>query len=423
MSAEVGATASEVGAALQAETDLVAEIVAGMDSDHRWVAALVSRAFRTAVRLTGRCSTTAAGALTSLARYELALECGCPWRRERFTAPIDHALTSAEKYEILDRMCALSAFVARSGDVALLARLRAEGCVWDASTCAAAAEAGALGMLQWARANRCYWDMTTAALAALSGHMHVLRWAHANGCTISASLTYKYAAGSGRMEVLEWLLSIGLRADANACAAAAASGHLHVLRWLREHDCPWSHRTCTAAAGNGHLGVLKWARAHDCPWDAETCGVAAHGQHASVVRWAVDNGCPVSRDALLCRGSSRWLVENGHVAADNSACWSAAYSGDLPLLQWLISRGCLLHGMIIASAASGGHLEILKWAREEGCPWPHTIQVDIRHTETIEWLVCFSDFPTRQLRIIFHDTDGCPETLQLLRNAQVTVLT
>ena len=40
----------------------------------------------------------------------------------------------------------------------------------------------AAAMEQWARANGCEWDARTCAYAAKEGHLTVLQWAQANGC-------------------------------------------------------------------------------------------------------------------------------------------------------------------------------------------------------------------------------------------------
>ena len=48
--------------------------------------------------------------------------------------------------------------------------------------CQLAAAEGYLGLIKWARANGCPWDADTCANAAEGGHLEVLQWAHANGC-------------------------------------------------------------------------------------------------------------------------------------------------------------------------------------------------------------------------------------------------
>jgi hypothetical protein len=58
----------------------------------------------------------------------------------------------------------------------------ANGCDWDADTCAAAAKGSHLEVLQWVRVNGCDWNALTCTYAAEGGHLEVLQWARANGC-------------------------------------------------------------------------------------------------------------------------------------------------------------------------------------------------------------------------------------------------
>jgi hypothetical protein len=117
---------------------------------------------------------------------------------------------------------ALRQVAARVGNLEKLKLLRANGCPWNAQTCANAAGGGHLDVLQWARANGCPWDKWTCAFAAKGGHLEMLQWARANGC-------------------------------------------------------PWNAQTCANAAGGGHLDVLQWARANGCPWDKWTPRCVAVG--------------------------------------------------------------------------------------------------------------------------------------------------
>ena len=132
------------------------------------------------------------------------------------------------------------------------------------SLCEAAARSGQLEELQVLRADGCPWDAWTCAEAALGGHLEVLQWARANECP--------------------W--------DAWTCAYAARGGNLEVLQWARTNGCPWDAGTCKLAAHGGHLDVLQWARANGCPWDKTTLSVARAMDHFEMVNWAMANGCP-----------------------------------------------------------------------------------------------------------------------------------
>jgi hypothetical protein len=101
------------------------------------------------------------------------------------------------------------------------------------------------GRLAWAKANGCQWDAWTCARIAQAGSREALQWAREHGCP--------------------W--------EKNTCEQAASSGHVEVLRWARENDCPWDKDTCGVAAQYGQLEALRWAREHGCPWDGDTCEV------------------------------------------------------------------------------------------------------------------------------------------------------
>ena len=48
--------------------------------------------------------------------------------------------------------------------------------------------------------------------------------------------------------------------------------------------------------------------------------------------------------------------------------YHAVHTGDLPLLQCAVRRGCPTFA-VCREAAKAGHLEILEWAHEHDCPW------------------------------------------------------
>ena len=118
----------------------------------------------------------------------------------------------------------------------------AEPLVGKDDYCRCLAKEGQLAMLKWGHANGCPWDAWTCAWAARGGHLEVLQWARANGCP--------------------W--------DENTCSFAAGGGHLEVLQWARANGCPWDAWTGYWAARGGYLEVLQWARANSCPGTRDT---------------------------------------------------------------------------------------------------------------------------------------------------------
>ena len=64
----------------------------------------------------------------------------------------------------------------------------------------------------------------------------------------------------------------------------------------------------------------------------------------------------------------RWLKTQDYHGLDGRLFRETCESGNLEMMKWLRSEGCLWDARAYAGAASGGHLEALKWLRSEGCP-------------------------------------------------------
>ena len=84
--------------------------------------------------------------------------------------------------QVEDTQKVLQQEAAAKGQLEVLQWLHANGCPWNADTCAWAAKGGHLEVLQWARENGCPWDNLTCYWAIQYGHIELLNWAVANGC-------------------------------------------------------------------------------------------------------------------------------------------------------------------------------------------------------------------------------------------------
>ena len=231
----------------------------------------------------------------SRAMRDLVAEAGLRFKELHEDEAVELGCLSAvqrlQRGGLLSRQESLCEAAARSGQLEELQVLRADGCPWDAWTCAEAALGGHLEVLQWARANECPWDAWTCAYAARGGNLEVLQWARTNGCPWDAG-TCKLAAHGGHLDVLQWARANGCPWDESTCEEAAREGHLDVLQWACTNGCLWDAGTCMLAAHGGHLDVLQWARANGCPWDKTTLSVARAMDHFEMVNWAMANGCP-----------------------------------------------------------------------------------------------------------------------------------
>ncbi|CAM9808212.1 unnamed protein product, partial [Sphacelaria rigidula] len=162
--------------------------------------------------------------------------------------------------------------------------------------------------------------------------------------------------------------------DSSTCAHAARGGHMALLVWCRAHGCPWDEKTCDGAAMNGHLEVLQWCRAHGCRWSNNTWELAVMKGQLSILQWcAVSDfsrrvSCIFASKSL---GLLSWLLANDLTKVDGTitACWSAAFWGNLEVLQWLRTEGCPWNESVSLTAATCGNLDVLKWCTANGCPW------------------------------------------------------
>ena len=77
---------------------------------------------------------------------------------------------------------------------------------------------GSVKRLAWAKANGCPWEARTCADAVLGGHMQSKRNLQLESLMVAARRHFSKAAVGG--------------------------GNLEVLKWVREHDCPWDEGTC-----------------------------------------------------------------------------------------------------------------------------------------------------------------------------------
>jgi hypothetical protein len=141
-------------------------------------------------------------------------------------------------------------------------------------------------------------DRATACLyAAQGGQLKALQRLRIAGGELTAEC-FSYAAGSGSIPMLGYLLAAGCPFGRFMWYRAALSGHEHVAAWLRENTpaellnaeqmwaaigswpalrnlhrwgCPTDHSVTIAAARYGRIRVLKWLISIGCPYDQHWC--------------------------------------------------------------------------------------------------------------------------------------------------------
>jgi hypothetical protein len=184
------------------------------------------------------------------------------------------------------------------------------------------------------------------------GYIELFEWARENGCGPIYGMTGIIAARHGRLEVLQWLTSIGKPySDIPVTANAAENGHLHVLKWLHTQiSGPYLRHICYYAAKGGHLNVIEWA-VDNClrkggASDDETQLSAARYGHLHILKW---------------------LVQHNTVLDTHWCLYKAVRRGHYNVFMWLItSYDIVLTNYIYTAAAKGGNVDIIRTLRNHG---------------------------------------------------------
>jgi len=173
-----------------------------------------------------------------------------------------------------------------------------------------------------------------------------------------------YAAFTGNVDFLDWLLQHGICPDEEVIKIAVTKGYPNILKWLEQkvEGYPLPDQETANLATNG--GVIEWLERH---------GISPNVKKTNKDNYILD-----------------WMEEQG-VMLDIDAANAAAERGDTKALDWLRKRGVLPTQEAVFLAASGMRLnsidwiirnypslipfdELARWAREEEYP------------EIIEWL-------------------------------------
>lgn len=196
----------------------------------------------------------------------------------------------------------------------------------DEKVCTAAARGGHLSILQWLRNSYrfrprdvwnyerdfleyCPWNEETCEAAVRSHHTHVLEWLCSNGCPWWGN-TYQNASLSVQLLLLSATNRAGYHFPdtfESFALLAVTQGRLKVLQWLHSKGLRLQSIYCSLAARGGQLEILKWLRSRSCDWDECVPMNAVHNGHLDTFRWAVQNGCPYDvQELLLVTEASLW---------------------------------------------------------------------------------------------------------------------
>ncbi|KAG3135868.1 hypothetical protein C6341_g21617 [Phytophthora cactorum] len=154
---------------------------------------------------------------------------------------------------------------------------------------------------------------------------------------------------------------------------AASTGQLEVLKFFLEKDSGHTQEQYEVGVGevdgNGddHQAI---GESNGVTWGGKDMLLAAQNGHNAIVRWLQE------RTGRAQRGHGAVLMYS-------------VLSGDLSLVQWLISRGFQARqdACLVDCAAEEGHLSLLQWLVEHGFAGNERwIQFPSKHLDVIKWL-------------------------------------
>ncbi len=179
--------------------------------------------------------------------------------------------------------------------------------------------------------------------------------------------------------------------------------HREILSWLEPEEQQVTRLTNRYFAGliqprdvnllrfGARRGLLEYCEIGlsrgNSKWNI--CETAAiHGQ-LEVLQWARSQGC--LWDSNTCAQTARkghlevlqWARSNG-CSWNAWTCFWAALEGHLEVLKWARSQGCPWDSDVCFQAAKNGHLEVLQWAVENGCPWHHQSVVIALYPQNVQ---------------------------------------
>mmetsp|Transcript_39072 Transcript_39072/g.76184 ORF Transcript_39072/g.76184 Transcript_39072/m.76184 type:complete len:522 (-) Transcript_39072:113-1678(-) len=163
--------------------------------------------------------------------------------------------------------------------------------------------------------------------------------------------------------------------------------------------------TCIAAVEGNQKFILEWMfdvgySAKDHNSSQRITSSAAQTGNMEMLQWLVSKGCECGTRtyyAAARKGQAdimRWLydVQGCRPDAEDSAAITASIvlRGKTELLELAREHGCRWDYRTCKNAAMKGHLKILMWAREEGCEWDcntTTYAAKKGHIEVFQWSV------------------------------------
>lgn len=242
--------------------------------------------------------------------------------------------------------------------------------------------------------------------AAVQGDMAMLAWLQEYCEDACEPWTLRMAAERGHFQVVKWIYDqeYGYSKAFHPSFRIIKNGHFEIFRWLfmqldlaplRKYPQQWANEAIAEAVKAGHLESVQLLypitnKRMDLGSTAAFCG------QLPIIQWLLAQGAPCTARAIDLAAINgylhiiRWLHDQGAGCTTN-AMDGAARENFADVVQWLHtnrSEGCTSDAM--DQAATNGWLEMVVWLHEhrtEGC----TVRAmdgaaGMGHLEVVQWL-------------------------------------
>lgn len=283
-------------------------------------------------------------------------------------------------------------YAAQGGHFDILKWLRKKKCPWDKYTCDCAAEHNRFEILKWAYENGCEMDICTLYHAAKCGNLEMVKWivekigcAEKNNCADTDNYewtdrTYIFAAGSGNIEIFEWLDKFHgpIKTKSNIESTyhtAASKGHLNILKWLHEKQYQMTELIYIGAIKYGRIDILEWIFTV-YPMPTELPKQFEEFPNIPVI----SKKLPVWTNMASCAANLgrikilKWILQRKQFTVKDyvDICHRAVANSYSEIIDWFLETNSLdishlVNSGLCSTAYTSGCNKFLLWMKESGC--------------------------------------------------------
>lgn len=220
---------------------------------------------------------------------------------------------------------------------------------------------------------------TTRMAIELCLGVKVLRFLHEDMSFVLDPLCWIIAAQIDDVASMVYLQEQDVSKNTNNVVCAAAE-HGSVEALMHAHTQGWEITDLAFgyAASKGHLVCVQFLHEVCGIFLAEHCMVtAARSGNLALIRYLLEKECPwhpqvCAEFARIGKLDCLIFAREQGCPWDESTCRCAAQNGHRQCLEHAHRHGCLWDVSTCRAAARGGHLSCLEFAHERGCPWDAT---------------------------------------------------